>query len=307
MFHNIAKAPSPDVGTCQQTGSWSSKDDEKTCQSCFANAGESAGDYFYCEGSGCVSKYSSEVCGTGSLVAKNTDQCSKPCVQQGFPPAGGGCSDLFDCDYKNGEVCQKKQVSVYGGSEERGFCVQGDSPQPNVPVPTPTPGPTPSGGSGIMDLFNNCSQDMSNPNSVKKCLGSISNLTCDDINNLVMLGKKMAVQNGKYDILKADISQVFTDQNEKMIIDVLNQINNALGKVNCVIDAVNKNFGLQTPQIDTDNIKKQVLKNIYSNASPSLQNSLKGYMSSTNTISLIVIGVLGFLVLILLYLYLTKK
>ena len=29
MFHNIAKAPSPDVGNCQQTGSWSSKDDEK--------------------------------------------------------------------------------------------------------------------------------------------------------------------------------------------------------------------------------------------------------------------------------------
>ena len=57
MFRNdVYTAPSPNVGECSQTGTWGSKKDEDYCKSCFKSAGESAGDYFYCEGSGCLSK-----------------------------------------------------------------------------------------------------------------------------------------------------------------------------------------------------------------------------------------------------------
>jgi len=126
MFQdNIYSAPSPNVGECNQKGSWSSKDEQDYCKACFNDAGENANDYFYCEGSGCLSKYSSQVCGTGSLVAKNIDQCSAPCFQQGYPTLGGGCSDKYDCNYKSGEICQKRQISINGGKEDRGYCVPG--------------------------------------------------------------------------------------------------------------------------------------------------------------------------------------
>lgn len=317
MFRNdVYTAPSPNVGECSQTGTWGSTKDEDYCKSCFKTAGESAGDYFYCEGSGCLSKYSSEICNTGSLVAKNIDQCSAPCVQQGYPTVGGGCSDKYDCDYKNGEICEKKEISLNGGKEERGSCVQGGNapsqPKPSTPTP-PTPSSPPSGGSSsaLMALITNCSQDMNNPDSAKLCFQSVNNLSCDDINSLVLYMKNYATQNGVYDDYKQNISQIFSAQNEKLIIDVLNELNNTVSKVNCLIDSMNKNFDLQNPTVNTDNIKRQIVNNIYSNGSKDLQDSLNSDLSSCSqqfkTISLIAIFILSLAVLILLYLRYTNQ
>ena len=199
--NNIYKAPSPNVGSCDKTGNWSSKNDEASCKQSFKNAGESAGDYFYCEGGGFMSKYdTNSMCTTGSLVAKNIEQCTKPCVQQGYPTVGGGCSDSFDCDYKNGEICQINDISINGGTEKRGSCIQGENPQqpiiPNIPDSSPV------ANNAIMELMSNCSQDMSNIDSIKKCLSSINNLSCDDINTLILFIKNYATQQGKYDEIK---------------------------------------------------------------------------------------------------------
>lgn len=314
MLRNLTKAPSPNVGTCDKNGTWSSKNDERDCQKSFKSVGESSGDYFYCEGGGLMSKYDlNSVCPEGALVAKVIEQCSNPCIQQGYPTVGGGCSDSFDCNYKNGEVCQIQDVSVYGGTEKRGMCVQGEvQPVPVKPKPKPTPKPRPTpSGNNIMDVFNNCSQDMSDIDSIKTCLSSINNLSCDDINNLVLLAKAYSVNQGNYDAVKTIISNILTDQNEKLLVNIFNQINNSISKVNCTIDSINKNFDLQSPRIDSDNIKKQVVNNIFSNGSQSLQNNLRDDFSSCGqnykTISIIVIVVLVLIILLLSYLYFTKN
>jgi hypothetical protein len=310
MYQNsiIYNAPSPNVGDCNEKGTWSSKKDEAHCKSCFKTAGESAGDYFYCEGMGCLSKYSSEVCNTGALVAKNIEQCSSPCVQQGDPTVGGGCSDKYDCNYKNGEICQKKQISINGGKQERGYCVPGGSQPPSqqqVPLEPP------AGSNALMDLISNCSEDMNNVDVAKKCFASVNNLSCDDINSLILFLKNSSIKQGVYDEYKENISQIFTIQNEKLIIDVLNEINNSVNKVNCLIDSVNKNFELKNPKINTDNIKKQVVKNIYSNGTRDLQGNLSNIFSDTSqefkTISMIAIAILLLAVCVLLYLRYTKQ
>ena len=260
-----------------------------------------------------MSKYDlNSVCPEGALVAKNVEQCSTPCIQQGYPTVGGGCSDRFDCNYKNGEICQLQDVSVGGGTEKRGMCVQGEMPPMPTPVkPKPTPSkPVPS-GNNIMDVFNNCSQNMDSVDSIKMCLSSINNLSCDDINNLVLLAKAYSVNQGNYDTVKTMISNILTDQNEKLIVNIFNQINNAISKVNCTIDSINKNFDLQSPRIDSDNIKKQVVNNIFSNGSQALQNNLRDDFSSCGqnykTVSIIVIVVLVLIILLLTYLYFTKN
>lgn len=165
MFNNIYSAPSPNVGECDQKGTWSSKDEQDYCKACFNDAGENANDYFYCEGSGCLSKYSSQTCGTGSLVAKNIDQCSAPCFQQGYPTLGGGCSDKYDCNYKNGEICQKRQISINGGKEERGYCVQG---------PTDNKGGNDDNKGGNDDnKGNNNKSDNDNANKISNIINSV--------------------------------------------------------------------------------------------------------------------------------------
>jgi hypothetical protein len=300
--NNLFKAPSPNVGNCNSKGTWASINDEMYCQSCFKNAGESSGDYFYCEGGGCMSKYDlNSVCPTGALVAKNIEQCSSPCNQQGYPTVGGGCSDSFDCNYKNGEVCQKKIISINSGHEERGYCVQGGVPQPVQPTQTT--------GNNIMDLMTNCSQDMSNINSVKKCLLSVTNLSCDDINTLVLYIKQNYPSNDNYRAIKQTIMQIFTNQNEQLITDILISINESVNKVNCLIDSLNKNFDLQTPKINTDNVKKQIVQNIYSNSSEKLQNDLLSNFSCSKNykmISMVIMAVIIFLLLVFIYLYMRK-
>ena len=313
MLRNIVNAPSPNVGNCDKNGTWSSKNDERDCQKSFRSVGESSSDYFYCEGGGLMSKYDlNSICPEGALVAKNLEQCSNPCVQQGSPTVGGGCSDMFDCNYKNGETCEIHDISVYGGTEKRGMCVQGEMPPKPTPVkPKPTPSkPIPSGNT-IMDVFTNCSQDMNNIDSIKTCLSSINNLSCDDINNLVLLAKAYSVNKGNYDDVKTMISNILTDQNEKLIVNIFNQINNAISKVNCTIDSINKNFDLQSPRIDSDNIKKQVVNNIFSNGSQSLQNNLRDDFSTCGqqykTGSIIIIIILVLIILLLTYLYFKKN
>ena len=297
--NNLFKAPSPNVGNCNSTGSWLTKNDEIHCQSCFKNAGESSSDYFYCEGGGCMSKYDlNSVCPTSALVAKNIEQCSSPCNQKGYPTVGGGCSDRFDCNYKNGEICQKKNMSINGGYEERGYCVQGNTPSKKTVV-------QPS-GNPMIDIMNFCSQDITDINNVKQCLLSISNLSCDDINNAIVYLKKYLIQQGKYNDIKQVISQVLTNQNEELLTEILNGINNSVDKVNCTIDSLNKNFNLQSPKINTDNVKKQIVQNIYSNSSEQTQSSLlDAYSCSKNykTISMVVMVVLTFLLFVFIYLY----
>ena len=74
---------------------------------------------------------------------------------------------------------------------------------------------------------------------------------------------------------------------------------------------MNKNFDLQNPTVNTDNIKRQIVNNIYSNGSRDLQDSLNSDLSSCSqqfkTISLIAIFILSLAVLILLYLRYTNQ
>lgn len=309
MIRNITKAPSPNVGNCDKNGTWSSNDDESNCQRSFKSIGESSADYFYCEGGGLMSKYdTNSICPEGALVAKNVEQCSNPCVQQGSPTVGGGCSDSFDCNYKNGETCKLQDISLNGGTEKRGMCVQGQvKPIPGKPIP----GIPSSTGNNIMDLIKNCSENMDNLDSIKLCLSSINNLSCDDINNLVLLSKNYAVSQGYYDLVKVNLSKILTDQNEKLISTIFSEINNSISKVNCTIDSINKNFDLQSSKIDSNNIKKQIVNNIFSNGNQSLQNDLKNDFSTCGqqykTGSIIAISILALIILLLLYLYFTKK
>ena len=96
----IATTPVPLVGLCRKTGKWVQPSMVSECKECVNKP-----DHFYCDGE-CMDKYDlNRACSLNSLVAKTESQCLKPCYQEGPPPSGGGCSDKYDCDYKQGEVC----------------------------------------------------------------------------------------------------------------------------------------------------------------------------------------------------------
>jgi hypothetical protein len=256
------------------------------CNKCFTQQGKQS---FFCAGqnTACLNKdmYTSNTggsCPDGSFVAMTIDNCLNPCLSKSTPQ-------------------------------------QQPSPPLPVPIPQPSPpqpGPKPSPpqpvqptGNNIMDLMTNCSQDMSNINSLKKCLLSVTNLSCDDINTLVLYIKQNYPSNDNYRAIKQLISEVITTQNEQLITDILNGINNSVDKVNCTIDSLNKNFDLQTPKINTDNVKKQIVQNIYSNSSEKLQNDLLSNFSCSKNykmISMVIMAVIIFLLLVFIYLYMRK-
>jgi hypothetical protein len=149
VVNPYATTPSPNLGNCSQRGTWSSNDQVNECKQCVSqdpdgvnpNDGTGGKPWFYCDGS-CMNQYEEGQCDTMSLVAKNTEQCESPCVQQGFPPACGDCSDNFDCPL--GQECQIKDLNAGGMLQHNcGVCTPGgSSPQPQ-PTPQPTPQPRP--------------------------------------------------------------------------------------------------------------------------------------------------------------------
>ena len=99
------RAPRPNIGMCEKTGSWDNSAMIPDCQACVSQPGYYGEKQFYCSGN-CMSQYSmNAVCSTGDLVAKNTQQCLKPCVQVKAPSLTNGCADDFDCN--SNQVCQK--------------------------------------------------------------------------------------------------------------------------------------------------------------------------------------------------------
>lgn len=114
------RAPSPNLGDCRETGTWSNSEMVQQCSDCVEQE-----DMFFC-GNRCLSRYSFDRCSLNELVAKNKAQCVTPCRQEGIPTVGGGCSDKFDC--MEGQSCEIKTVPVYNGNrlrgnEKRGVCV----------------------------------------------------------------------------------------------------------------------------------------------------------------------------------------
>jgi hypothetical protein len=108
-------APSPNLGDCSARDKWDDPSFVDQCKKCISDP-----DMFFCNGD-CMSKYdTNSVCPKDFLVAKTLDQCEMPCVQTDFPPANGGCSDKFDCDWQRGEICVIKDA--------RGTCKSGASP-----------------------------------------------------------------------------------------------------------------------------------------------------------------------------------
>lgn len=124
------QAPSPNLGDCSSRGQWSDPSFVGQCKQCVAEP-----DMFFCDGE-CMSKYDlNSMCAQNALVAKIAEQCEMPCVQSGSPPTGGGCSDKFDCNWQNGEVCEFSTVKERGLV---GVCKAGNggvSPSPPSPVP----------------------------------------------------------------------------------------------------------------------------------------------------------------------------
>lgn len=112
--------PSPNLGECRETGTWSNPEMIQQCNKCVEQE-----DMFFC-GDRCLSRYSFDTCNLNELIAKNKFQCVTPCRQEGVPVIGGGCTDKFDC--MEGQYCEIKNVPVYDGnqlrgSEKRGVCV----------------------------------------------------------------------------------------------------------------------------------------------------------------------------------------
>lgn len=97
MTNFIASTPSPNIGNCSQTSSWDDNNMISDCKKCISRSPEYGRSWFYCDGS-CLNQYELDgSCSYNSLVAKNINQCDKPCIQTGEPPNCGECSDNFDC------------------------------------------------------------------------------------------------------------------------------------------------------------------------------------------------------------------
>ena len=117
-----SKIQIPNLGKCKETSTWSSVEEE-ACKRCINRQDGS----FYCNGE--CKKYDtlSYGCSYDSLVAKNMDQCSKPCYQTNLPPSyRGECSDNFDCQqYGDNRICSR-QYDPDG--QIRGTCVRTEKP-----------------------------------------------------------------------------------------------------------------------------------------------------------------------------------
>jgi hypothetical protein len=120
MQRTIVKSPSPNLGNCSNTGSWTDPSLISDCKQCVTQPGYYQEKQFYCDGK-CMSIYdTNQECRQDSLVAKTISQCENPCYQTGPPTLGGGCSDDFDCD--SGQKCIIQSIKIDGGKEPRGVC-----------------------------------------------------------------------------------------------------------------------------------------------------------------------------------------
>ena len=102
------RAPRPNIGECIKTSSWDSKMDNRkmvnNCKKCVSKPGYYGEKQFYCNGK-CMSQYTmNSVCSVAEPIAKNIQQCSKPCLQIRAPSLSNGCADNFDC--KKNQVCK---------------------------------------------------------------------------------------------------------------------------------------------------------------------------------------------------------
>lgn len=141
MTTNFLRAPLPNIGKCEQVGSWAQTledtglTEDENMQKCLACVKKNERldpwgyKYFYCRGK-CYDNYSADGygCDYSDAVAKRTDQCTNPCLQVDLPGAHPECSDQFDC---NGGQCVGGRCASMG-------------PIPTVAAKTMPPTPSPS-------------------------------------------------------------------------------------------------------------------------------------------------------------------
>lgn len=113
LDYNQMQSYTPNLGNCEYKGSWG---DEKTiddCDKCVTSYGFYGEQQYFCDGS-CMSKYdTNKLCSIKGLVAKNEEQCRKPCYQRKPQSSQGSCQDNFDC-MKNEECVKNKFVDRDG-------------------------------------------------------------------------------------------------------------------------------------------------------------------------------------------------
>ena len=84
---------------CNYQSKWDDENRIDDCIDCVSNYGFYGERQLYCDGR-CMSKYNTgQVCSDGSLVARNIDQCYKPCYAS-FPSTFGTqlCKTNVDCN-----------------------------------------------------------------------------------------------------------------------------------------------------------------------------------------------------------------
>jgi len=131
MVNFIANTPSPNIGNCSQTSNWDNNDMISDCKKCISRSPEYGRSFFYCDGS-CFNQYELDgACNYNSLVAKNINQCDKPCVQSGEPPVCGECSDNFDCPQN--QECKLTTITKDNMQQKNcGVCTPGDNISTNT-------------------------------------------------------------------------------------------------------------------------------------------------------------------------------
>ena len=97
LDYNQMQSYTPNLGNCENKGRWPFEETIDNCNKCVKNYGFYGEKQYFCDGS-CMSKYdSTKLCSIKGLVAKNEEQCLKPCYQVKPQSTQGSCQDNFDC------------------------------------------------------------------------------------------------------------------------------------------------------------------------------------------------------------------
>ena len=219
----FTKAVVPNLGKCEKTGMWKNKEQINECQNCVAKS-SSEYPYFYCDGS-CLSKYEFRggSCSLNSLVAKNKQQCNKPCKQFNSPSLNNDCQDDFDCE--ENEKCDKD-----------GTCVPFYS-QKNFKNANIKPSDT-----NIFNVLKICSTSK----DIKNCVDDLNTLNCQDIVDLVKKNIDDSHKNGSYKSERENIIKIFNKIKKNTEIEdrEYNKLVSTIENINCVIDEINHQYQL---------------------------------------------------------------
>lgn len=304
IVNPLTKTASPSLN-CSNTGKWDNKLKSEQCKSCLKKS-QPGYPYFYCDGN-CTSEYElgGPTCSTGSLVAKTKEQCDTPCYQGNAPKVSGGCQDDYDCG--EGNKCISK--NVIGGDgimhKNRGICeaiikdkegyydeleyfetknntIMNIDNNPNI---------------NFIDYLNN----ITTSNSWKISLHEINDLTCEDIKDLVKLKIETSKKEGNYEIEREQLisSLDHVNKNPKIIDNTFNILETAIENINCTIKEIHKQYDID----NKDRLSVLTRANNTRNC-----NKCNNYLSKNfKTGSFITIGILSFIIIVFVYLYIRQK